>query len=143
MSTTMTEAPVAEKTRGRSYFWAGIILALLALGLVFVQYGVFKQLMLPWYAPILTTCGALLLLLSLASRRTFTRIIAFLLVGGLSGLLWFFLGVYSKLPAYQGPAEVGKPVPAFQTQLADGRTFTDQDLRGKERSVIVFYRGRW
>ena len=45
-------------------------------------------------------------------------------------------------PPYFGPAQVGQKVPAFTTQLADGKAFTDKDLNGQD-SIVLFFRGRW
>jgi hypothetical protein len=51
--------------------------------------------------------------------------------------------VLSRLPAYTGPVQEGKPFPAFATTWADGRPFTDADLRQSQPTVLVFFRGRW
>jgi hypothetical protein len=142
MATYSTMSPVKERSRGRRYFWAGISLCLLGFALAVVQYSL-KHLIVPWYVPVLTTLGVLLLLLSLAKRGTIPRIIAVVLVGVLAGFEWYFLVSLSRLPAYQGPARAGQQIPAFRTTLADGRAFTDKDLQDGKPSVLTFFRGRW
>jgi hypothetical protein len=143
MMTTATDT-VAEKkpSWGRNYLWAGVALCVLAVGLVIVQYGV-GLLIVPWYAPVLTTLAVILVVCSLAKRRTVVRFVAAGLIGLLAGLEWHFLTSLSKLPEYQGPAQVGQQIPAFETKLADGQPFADQDLRDSRTSVLVFFRGRW
>jgi hypothetical protein len=96
----------------------------------------------PWYSPVLATIGAILLVVALAHRRSIPRVIGLVLVVGLAGLQWYFLGVLMKLPDYKGP-QAGRPVPAFAATLADGRTFRDEDLRDGGRNVLVIFRGRW
>jgi FtsH-binding integral membrane protein len=137
-----TTSPVKERSAGRAYFWMGIGLALLGIVLAVVQYSL-QQLIVPWYVPILSTLGALVLLVSLFKRRSIPRILAIGLIGVLAGLQWFFLISIARLPAYAGPAQVGQKLPAFSTALADGRAFTQQDLEDGRRSVLVFFRGRW
>jgi hypothetical protein len=142
MGILSTTAPANERSRGRAYFWAGIGLCLLGLALVVVQYSL-KQLIVPWYTPALTTLGALLLLGSVARRRSIVRVIALGLVAALAGFEWYFLVSLTRLPAYEGPARAGQKIPAFRTTLADGRPFTEQDLQEGTPSVLVFFRGRW
>jgi len=130
------------RSRGRGYFWAGIGACLLGLALTAVQFGL-KHLAVPWYSPVLATLGAFLLLVAVARRRSIPRLIALGLVAALAGFQWYFLGSLIKLPAYEGPAQAGKQLPAFSTTLADGRPFTDADLRDGSRHVLAFFRGRW
>ena len=52
------------------------------------------------------------------------------------------IAVYTRLPEYEGPL-VGQPFPAFATVLADGTSFTKQQLPGDKDTVLVFFRGRW
>jgi hypothetical protein len=84
-----------------------------------------------------------LLLVAVVCRRTVPRWIALAVVAAFAGLQWYFLGVLMKLPDYTGPAKAGQPIPAFHTKLADGRSFTEDDLRDGSRHVMVFFRGRW
>jgi hypothetical protein len=135
-------APANERSQGRAYFWAGIGACLLGLALVFVQFGL-KHLFVPWYSPVLATIGAVLLLLSVARRRSIPRVVVLVLVTAFAGIQWYFLASMMKLPDYAGPAQVGKQLPPFRATFADGRPFTDTDLRDGSRRVLVFFRGRW
>jgi hypothetical protein len=142
MGTLVTTPPVVRRSRGRAYLWAGILACLLGPVLFVAQFRL-KHLATPWYSPVLATLGALLVIVALARRRSIPRVIALVLVAGFAGLQWYFLGVLFKLPAYEGPARAGQPIPAFSSTFADGRPFTDQDLRDGSRHVMVFFRGRW
>ena len=64
------------------------------------------------------------------------------LVGILAAGEWYLMMKLAKLPAYAGPLEVGKPLPAFETQLADGSRFASGDLNCKQNTLLVFFRGR-
>lgn len=127
---------------GRGYFWAGILLALAAFGLVVLQYRL-KHLVVPWQLPVVTTLGAVVLLVSVLRRRTVPRLVALVLVGALAGLEWYFLGAQTRIDPYTGPAQAGEEMPPFSTQLADGRSFTHLDLKDGRNHVVVFFRGRW
>jgi hypothetical protein len=142
MSDTSVFSPPNERPRGRVYLWAGILLCPLALGLAAAQFQL-KYLVVPWYTPALTTLGTFLLLLSVARRRSILRVGSLLLVGALAAFEWYFLVWAMKLPDYHGPADTGKPFPAFTTTLADGTSFTDANLRDGTRRVLTFFRGRW
>jgi hypothetical protein len=115
---------------------------LLGLALVMVQIRL-GYLVVPWYSPVLATVGAVLLLAAVAQRRSIPRILGLVLLTAFAGLEWYALGWLVKLPDYEGPARPGEPFPAFRTALADGRPFTDRDLRDGTRRVLVFFRGRW
>jgi hypothetical protein len=65
------------------------------------------------------------------------------LVAAFAGLQWYFLVALMKLPAYEGPAQAGNPLPAFHAIRADGRPFTEADLRDGSWRVLTFFRGRW
>jgi hypothetical protein len=142
MATLTTTPETDQRSPGRGYFWAGIAACLLGPAIVAAQIGL-KFLGVPWYSPILATVGAFLLVLSTARRRSIPRVAALVLVAALAGLQWYFVGVLLKLPGYDGPARAGQPMPAFHSTLADGRSFTDDDLRDGSRHVMVFFRGRW
>ena len=127
-----TETRVARGT-GRGLLWAGLGLILLAIALVVVQYAVLKWLTPPWHVPILLTLGAVFLVLAVARRRTVVRIGLVLLAVALAGFQWFFMLSLSRLPSYEGPAQAGQPIPAFQTKFADGRQYVssrDLDCHG-------------
>lgn len=137
--TTISSTDVA---RGRGYVWAGLGVCVLALVLVGVQYAL-KQFVVPWYLPVLSTLGVLMLLVAVSRRRSVTRIMLLVLLGALTGFEWYFLISFSKLPSYEGPAQIAQRIPEFETTLADGRTFTDQDLADGTPTVLTFFRGRW
>jgi hypothetical protein len=133
--------PVAAKT-GRWLLALGIALLLLGVGAYFVQLGL-KQLFTPWYAPALATLGVLLVFLAWRRRPTALRAVALLAVLALCALEWYFLVALTRLPAYTGPAQPGQQVPPFAATLADGRAFTDADLRQGTPTALVIFRGRW
>jgi hypothetical protein len=140
--TTISTTPLAaERSVGRGYFWAGLGVCLLGLVLAVIQFSL-KQLFVPWYTPALATGGTLLLLVAVARRLSVVRVVALVLVAAVAALQWFVLVVLMKLPAYGGP-EAGEHLPAFRTVHADGRPFTEADLRDGSWRVLVFFRGRW
>lgn len=138
----MNAAVSASPSRGHVSYWVGVGLALLGIVLMFLQFGM-RILVVPWYMPALASLGAVLLLVSVLRRMTIVRVITLVLLTALAGLEWFFIGSMMKLPDYQGPARAGAAMPAFTATLADGRKFTDADLRDGTRRVMVFFRGRW
>jgi hypothetical protein len=93
--------------------------------------------------PILATVGVLLMALSVWQRRGILRWIGLVLFVLLCGFEWFTLVVGTKTPNYDGPARRDHQVPAFATTLADGKSFTDNDLQKGIPTVLVFFRGRW
>jgi hypothetical protein len=142
MAVLATTSSVNPRTRGRGYFWAGIAACLLGPAVIVAQFGL-KYLVVPWYSPVLATLGALLLVVAAICRGSIPRVIALVLVTAFAGLQWYFLTVLMKLPEYAGPARAGQPIPAFRGTLADGRPFTEEDLRDGARHIMVFFRGRW
>src|SRR5262249_3821731 len=106
------------------------------------QFGL-KQLVVPWYMPILGTVGVLLMAASLRQRTTLWRTVGVGLFALLGVVEWYFLLSFTRVPAYRGPAEVGRLIPPFATTTANGRTFTDQDLQDGTPTALVFFRGRW
>ena len=107
------------------------------------QFWLVRRIGTPWHVPVLATLGAALLLASAARRAGGVRIAASSLAVGVAVLLRYFLIVLMKLPEYAGPAQPGQRLPAFATGYADGRPFTDADLRDGSRRAMVFFRGRW
>jgi hypothetical protein len=140
---TATGAPVKAPPSGRAIFWSGLGVCLLGVALMVAQYVLLKWLIVPWYFPALITIGAGLLLWSLARRRSVVRAIALLLVAALATFQWYALAVLMKVPAYEGPARAGQAIPAFETNLAGGRSFTEADLKSGSPTVLAFFRGRW
>jgi hypothetical protein len=142
MTTETTSPPVQAAATGRGYFWAGIAIFVLGVTVAVVQYAVLKLLIEPWYLPASATIAAVLLLCSLAQRRTVTRIIALVLLTALAGFEWLMLTTWTALPDYAGPHR-GAKFPPFQTVRADGRSFSDKDLQDGKPHVLVLFRGRW
>jgi hypothetical protein len=142
MTTVSTNPSIATRSAGRVYFWVGLVACLLGLVLAMVQFSM-KFLFVPWYMPALATFGALLLVVAVVRRVSILRVTVLLLVAAFAGFQWFFLGSLMKLPAYEGPARAGRQLPAFHSTLADGRPFSEADLRDGSRRVLVFFRGRW
>jgi hypothetical protein len=119
----------------------GLAFTLAGLALYAVQ--IFAQrLFTPWYMPVFTLIGLACVFLSIRRRKVWTRRIAFFLVALIAGSQISFL-LLLRLPAYNGPLEIGKPFPAFQTLRADGTPFTQANLPGDQNTVMVFFRGRW
>src|SRR5688500_10351089 len=114
MMTSSITAPEKPRAIGRRYLWAGLGLCLLGFGLVFLQYRL-RHLIVPWYLPGLTTLGAGLVLYAVTRRVTVIRVLAFGLLAVLAGIQWYFLGSLMRLPGYEGPAQAGQTIPAFQT----------------------------
>lgn len=142
MAALATTPSVDTRARGRGYFWAGIAACLLGPALMVAQLKL-QYFNAPWYSPILATLGAFLLLVAVIHRRTIPRLLALVLIAVFAGLQWYMFLVLMKLPEYAGPARAGKPIPDFRTTLADGRSFTEEDLRDGSRHAMVFFRGRW
>jgi hypothetical protein len=142
MTTISPVPPATARSTGRAYFWAGLGTCLLGVALTAVQFSL-KFLFVPWYMPALATLGALLLLVAVARRRSVVRIMALLLVAAFAAFQWFFLVSVMKLPAYEGPAQPGRPFPAFHATFAGDKPFTEADLRDGSQRAMVFFRGRW
>ena len=107
------------------------------------HFQIYRRIILPLSLPALATLGAFLLLVAVARRRSIPRLIALVLIAALAGFQWYFLVSLIKLPDYAGPAQPGKQLPSFSATFADGRPFTEADLRDGSRRVITFFRGRW
>jgi hypothetical protein len=135
-------APVA-RSRSRSWLWLGVGLFVVSFASYFVQALLFKFLVTPWYMPILFTLGVLAALVSVRQRRTWPRVITFLVLALLCAGEWYFILSISRLPEYTGPVQVAKKIPAFSTTFADGKSFTEKDLQKGIPTVLVFYRGHW
>ncbi|HEX5442321.1 MAG TPA: hypothetical protein VFW87_00770 [Pirellulales bacterium] len=133
----------AARHRGRGWLWLGVGLCLISFAFYFVQAFQFKHLVTPWYMPILFTLGVLLTLVSVRQRPTWARVTTSLVLALLCAGEWYFMLSMSLLPPYTGPLQIGKKIPKFATTLADGSSFTDQDLRKGGSTVLVFYRGHW
>ena len=139
----MTESPkAAARHPGRPLLFLGVFLAFAGVVVFFVLTFAFKVLVAPWYAPVLGTLGVALIFLSLSRSRTVWRWTAAVFFTLFVGFQWW--GVFGlRTPAYTGPVKDGTPFPAFATTLADGSSFTQADLQGDKRTIMVFFRGHW
>ncbi len=138
MSTPSTIA--APRPAGRWLLLLGILTAVLGV-LAYVAQVLAHRLYTPWYLPISGTVATLLLFVALRRRAIVWRVVVWLPVALLAVGEW--LTVAGTLPPYTGPVAVNQPFPAFATTLADGTPLTQADLRGKQGTVMVFFRGRW
>lgn len=139
---SITSPPVAPpKSGGRLLLWTGVLAAVLGPVGYAVQMNL-AQLTVPWYAPALAALGTLMVLVALLRRPSVWRVAALLLIGAVTAGEWWFLSS-SRLPAYTGPVSEGKPFPEFGAQLADGTPFTQDNLKGDQDTVLVFFRGHW
>ena len=129
------------KTIAISRLTVGLLAAVLGVIGYVIQLKA-QRLTVPWYMPIAATVGLVFVIASLWQARTVWRVLALLLVALLAGGGWAFLWLM-RLPAYTGPVAAGQPFPAFTTARADGTSFTQDDLKGSQTSVLVFFRGRW
>src|SRR5262245_18128115 len=137
-------APAESASHPRRWplFLAGIALFLIGPAMYVVQFQL-KSLFAPWYAPILATLGAALMVASAWRRGGIARSIGAAFFVIVCGLEWFMLGVGTLTPLYTGPAEIGRKIPVFTTTLADGTPFTEKDLERGNPTVLLFFRGRW
>ena len=142
MSTPAPQFPASNRWAGRVMLLAGVALAILAIGLFVIQFGL-QRLFVPWYVPIVTTLGVALVGWSLVRRRSATRFIMLALLAALAAFEWQFLTFGALLPEYIGPARVGQKLPHFYTSRADGAMFRATDLEDGTPRVMTFFRGRW
>lgn len=144
MSNSEPNSTAVAPPRRRPLFLIGVLLIILGPVLNFVQISMAK-LTTPWYLPILATVGVACLIASLRQRRSVVRIVFATLFTLLCGAEWYLLLIAAKTPPYTGPAQVGSKIPEFSATLADGTTFTNEDLAkgGEGRTALIFNRGRW
>lgn len=127
---------------GRSLLLLGVLFVVAGPALLFVlMFGV-KLLTTPWYAPVLGTVGVALILVALKRSRSIWRWTVAVLFTLFVGAQWWALYAMCT-PAYTGPVKGGQPFPTFASTLADGAAFTQDDLKGDQNTVMVFYRGHW
>jgi hypothetical protein len=127
---------------GRSLLLAGVLIALAGWVLMFLLIFVAKILITNWYGPLLGTLGVALIVLALMRSRSIWRWTAAVIFTLLAGFQWWALFAMA-LPAYTGPVKDGQTFPAFATRLADGSAFSQDDLKGDQNTVMVFFRGHW
>jgi hypothetical protein len=139
-----TPPSASAKAAGRPLLWLGIVLFLLGRIIKAVVLFGAGVLLTPWYSPILGTMGVGLIALSIVRRRTVWRIVALVLIGLLTAGEWWLLLAYSRIPTYAGPVAAQQPFPEFSpASLADGTSFTRDNLVGEKDTVLVFFRGFW
>lgn len=127
---------------GRSLLLLGALVALAGPVLMFsLMFGA-KILTAPWYAPLLGTLGVVLIVLALRRSRSIWRWTALVIFTVFVGFQWWAL-LAMRTPDYIGPVKDGEPFPAFATTLADGSAFTQDNLKGDQNTVMVFFRGHW
>jgi hypothetical protein len=127
---------------GRSMLLLGVFLAVGGYVLSMVLMFAGKILITAWYAPILGTLGLVLIVLALKRSRSIWRWTAVVIFTLFVGFEWFVVFAM-RLPAYTGPVKARQTFPAFATTLADGSAFTQDDLKGDQDTVMVFFRGHW
>ncbi len=140
---SVAENPTTRAERRIPFFSLGVLLVALGLVGVAIEILALKHLAVPWYAPLMATAGVASMLIAVKRRPTAARIVGLGFFCLFCVAEWWFLTWAIRLPAYTGPAHIGKPFPTFATMLADGRSLPDRDLRGDTPSIVVFFRGRW
>jgi hypothetical protein len=130
------------RPRRRPLFLAGVLLFLLGPPIYVVQFQG-KLLFAPWYVPIMASIGVVLMVVSVWRRRGVARTIGMALFVVICVLEWFLLAAGTATPLYSGPAEPGRTVSAFTSNLADGTPFTEKELKQGSPTVLLFFRGRW
>jgi hypothetical protein len=136
-----TSAPIPRRFPGRLFLALGLCLPILGI-LGYIAQLWAQRLTAPWYMPIAATLGVVLIAVALWQARSVWRILALLLVVLIAGAEWALM-LEMRLPAYTGPVAAGQPFPEFAAQRADGAPFTQRDLEGDQKTVMVFFRGRW
>jgi hypothetical protein len=131
----------SQNVRGRVLLASGIGLAILGVIAYVIQISL-RRLTAPWYMPVLATLGVILVVASLWERRTFWRVLTLIAVAPLAAGEWGMLYAF-RLPPYRGPIALERPFPPFKTSRADGTPFSESDLAGSHKNVLVFFRGRW
>lgn len=142
-------AIVATAAAGTSNVPRRVPLFLLGVGLFVLGPAIYafqlhaKHLVVPWHVPLLATAGVVCMLASVWQRRGVLRGVGALVFFTVCALEWLLVGIVFKTPAYTGPAQPGRKLPAFQAALANGTPFTERDLEQGTPTVLVFFRGRW
>ncbi len=141
MKSHTSENSVAIPLRSWPLFLVGVLL--FVLGPIAYVVHMNWSLVVPWYLPGLSTLGVVLMAASVWQRRGILRSVGLALFVLLCGLQWTFFLVLTRTPPYTGPAQVGNKLPVFHATFADGTAFTNSDLDGDKRRVLLFYRGHW
>jgi hypothetical protein len=123
------------------FFFIGVLLFIVGPVAYAIQMNM-HRLSMPWYIPILSTIGVLLMLLSVVQRRGIVRIVFLVLFMLFCGFEWMSL-LATSTPKYVGPAQTGHKLPEFSASLANGARFTNKDLENGTPSALLFFRGHW
>jgi hypothetical protein len=132
----------AERRSGLAFLVLGL-LAVVGGPVIFTAQMLNKSLLAPWYVPILATLGALLVAWSLVQSRTLWRWGVAGVSALFAALVWLWMLVGLAIPPYTGPVTVGQAFPGFETRLASGAAFRQEDLRGDKDTILLFFRGHW
>jgi hypothetical protein len=131
------------KPRRAPFFLIGVVLFILGPAINVTQMMLLGQFPTPWYLPILSTVGVLLMLISTCQNRSILRGVFLVPFAALCVFEWLMLTHLTIAPAYTGPAQAGAKIPAFTASYADGTTFSDHDLAQSDLNILLFFRGRW
>jgi hypothetical protein len=101
------------------------------------------RLSVPWYAPVMASAGAALVLFSLWARPGIGRGVVVLALCALAAFEALFVVSLSRNPEYTGPVRAGEKLPPFSATLAGGGVFTNANLEQGEPAFLVLFRGRW
>jgi hypothetical protein len=135
----LPERATENRPRNLLLFLMGIVLFIVGPIAYFIQLRI-PRFDVPWYMPILSTIGVLLMTVSAGAVWRKIVLMLFLV---LCGLEWYFMVEFAKTPVYSGPAKIGQKLPALHASFADGKDFTQGDLEKGKRSAIIFFRGKW
>src|SRR5262249_38468064 len=124
---------------GRPLLLLGVFLAVAGPVLMMLLTFAAKILITPWYAPVIGSLGEALIVLALMRFRSLWRWTAAAILTLFVAFQWYVV-LAMRTPAYTGPVKDGQPFPAFATTLADGSTFTQDNLKGDQNTVMVFFR---
>jgi hypothetical protein len=139
-SPALTAIPQKRKP-GRWLLALGLALPLAGI-LAFIAQMSLGRLSFPKYLPAAGTAGVLLLVAALWRGRSVWRVLALAVILLLAVGEWALV-VGLRLPPYAGPIVIGQSFPAFATLKTDGSQFTERDLPGNQKAVLVSFRGRW
>jgi hypothetical protein len=127
---------------GRPLLLLGVLVALAGPVLMIVLMFAAKILVAPWYLPLLGTLGLALIVMALVRSRSIWRWTAVAVFTLFVAFQWWTM-LAMRTPAYTGPVKDGESFPAFASTLADGSSFSQNDLKGDQNTVMVFFRGHW
>jgi hypothetical protein len=132
----------ASRHPGRPLLLLGVFVALAGPVLMIVLMFAAKILVTPWYLPLLGTLGLGLIILALIRSRSVWRWTAVVVFTLFVAFQWWTM-LAMQTPAYTGPVKDGESFPVFASTLADGSPYTQNDLKGDQNTVMVFFRGHW